>query len=80
LIPKAAEIGFNYYLCGHTHGGQICLPGGIPILTNTGFLKRYIKGPWKRGKMHGYTSRGTGTSGLNVRYFCPPEITLHILS
>ncbi len=41
--------------------------------------RRFVSGPWQYGNMKGYTSRGTGSSGLPVRYSCPPEITLHKL-
>ena len=77
LIVDAARFMVDYYLCGHTHGGQICLPGGIPIITNTTCPRKYVSGSWKYEKMAGHTSRGTGSSGLAVRFFCPPEITLH---
>ena len=79
LLDEAARAGVNYYLSGHTHGGQICLPGGIPLITNAHCPRKFVSGPWQYGKMEGYTSRGTGSSGLAVRYFCPPEITLHRL-
>lgn len=80
LFDEAAHLGVDYYLCGHTHGGQICLPGTIPILTNANCPRRYVTGSWKYHKMAGHTSRGTGSSGLAVRFFCPPEITLHTLT
>ncbi len=79
LIPQAAEAGVSYYLCGHTHGGQICLPGRIPLLTNASCTREYVGGVWHYQHMAGYTSRGTGSSCLPVRFFCPPEITLHRL-
>jgi len=79
LIEDASRFMIDYYLCGHTHGGQICLPGGIPIITNTACSRKYVSGEWTYQEMAGYTSRGTGSSGLSVRFFCPPEITLHRL-
>jgi len=79
IIPEAAHAGIHYYICGHTHGGQICLPGNIPILTNTNCNRAFLSGTWKYQNMAGYTSRGTGSSGLAVRFRCPPEITLHRL-
>jgi uncharacterized protein len=77
IIAEAAHAGVNYYLCGHTHGGQICLPGGRPLLTNASCARQYAGGVWQYENMAGYTSRGTGSSCLPVRFFCPPEITLH---
>ena len=76
---EASTAGVDYLLCGHTHGGQICLPGGIPLMTNAKCPNKYCKGAWKHEEMKGYTSRGTGSSGVPVRFFCPPEITLHEL-
>ncbi|RMF18653.1 MAG: metallophosphoesterase [Gammaproteobacteria bacterium] len=79
LYRDAAHLGFDYYLCGHTHGGQICLPGGIPVITEANCPRRLVSGPWQWGGMCGYTSRGTGMSILDVRFFCPPEIVIHEL-
>lgn len=79
IIKQAEAAGADYYLCGHTHAGQICLPGGVPIITNAHCSRKYTKGSWSFGSMHGHTSRGTGSSGISVRFFCPPEITIHSL-
>ncbi|KKN86123.1 hypothetical protein LCGC14_0271600 [marine sediment metagenome] len=75
----AAHAGFDLMLCGHTHGGQICLPGGIPILTDADSPRAMAKGPWRWHDMGGYTSAGAGTSIVDVRLNCPPEVTLHRL-
>ena len=75
----AAHAGFGLMLCGHTHGGQICLPGGIPILTDSGAPRAFAKGAWQYHGMQGYTSVGCGASIVDVRLNCPPEITLHRL-
>jgi predicted MPP superfamily phosphohydrolase len=79
IAPEASGYGIDFCLCGHTHGGQICLPGGIALYANSPCNRRYISGSWKCGDMKGYTSRGTGFSCATARFFCPPEITLHIL-
>jgi uncharacterized protein len=79
IIPEAARAGVDYYLCGHTHGGQMCLPGSVPLLTNASCARRYVGGVWQHENMAGYTSRGTGSSCLPVRFCCPPEITVHRL-
>ena len=72
----AAPAGYALYLCGHTHAGQICLPGGQPIITNSALRWRHARGLWRRGDMLGYTSPGAGTSGLPVRYFTRGEVTV----
>jgi uncharacterized protein len=79
IAQEASRRGVDLYLCGHTHGGQICLPGGMPLFANTSCLRRYLSGSWNCGAMQGYTSRGTGFSLAAARFFCPPEITLHTL-
>jgi uncharacterized protein len=62
---------FNYSLSlnGHTHGGQICLPGGGMIFSNTSAPRKFAKGYWKYKKLHGYTSNGIGCRALPVDYF-----------
>jgi len=82
--PEAAEEAaaheFDLILCGHTHAGQLCLPGGRHLVVPVhGVPIERIKGRWKCGKLQGYTSRGTGSCGLSARLNCPPEITLHLL-
>ncbi len=75
----AAHAGFDVFLCGHTHGGQICLPGGFPLMCNAKAPRAVCNGSWRYGGMHGYTSRGSGASVVDVRYNCPPEVTIHTL-
>jgi len=79
IAAEASRYGVDLYLCGHTHGGQICLPGGIALFANSSCLRSYLSGSWKCGAMQGYTSRGAGYSLAAARLFCPPEITLHTL-
>lgn len=75
----AAHCGFDLMLCGHTHGGQICLPGGIPVLTDSGAPRALSRGNWRYGAMLGYTSVGCGSSIVDARFNCLPEIALHVL-
>jgi predicted MPP superfamily phosphohydrolase len=79
IYRQAAHAGFDLLLSGHTHGGQICLPGGIPIILDAALPRRLGAGAWRHHAMHGYTSVGAGTSVIPVRFNCPPEITLHHL-
>ena len=78
-FEEAAAQGFALMLCGHTHGGQICLPGGLPILTDCPAPRWTARGAWRHGGMQGYTSAGCGSSIVEARFFCPPEIVLHTL-
>jgi predicted MPP superfamily phosphohydrolase len=80
IYRQAAHADFNLLLSGHTHGGQICLPGGIPITLDSVLPRAMGAGPWRYHNMIGYTSVGAGSSVVPVRFNCPPEITLHRLS
>ncbi|MFN7106430.1 MAG: metallophosphoesterase, partial [Pyrobaculum sp.] len=60
------------YLAGHTHGGQICLPKNVPIVTNS--VYGYTWGLYKRGDAVMYTSRGVGE--MFPRLFCSREYVL----
>ncbi len=80
IYRQAAHADFNVLLAGHTHGGQICLPGRIPITLDSVLPRSMGAGPWRYHDMIGYTSVGAGVSIVPVRFNCPPEITLHHLS
>ncbi len=75
----AAHAGFDAFLCGHTHGGQICLPGGVALMKNARCPRKYCNGAWDYHGMQGYTSKGSGVSVVDVRFNCPPELVLHSL-
>lgn len=76
---EARHYGFNFMLSGHTHGGQICLPGGFALIRNGRCPPAQFTGAWTHHGLHGYTARGTGSCGVPARFNCPPEITLHVL-
>lgn len=79
-FDEARHCGFDFMLSGHTHGGQICLPGGIAIVRNGRCPSPQFVGAWDHHGLHGYTSSGTGSCGVAARFNCPPEITVHVLS
>jgi uncharacterized protein len=79
IYRQAAHAGFDLLLSGHTHGGQICLPGSIPLTLEAVLPRRFGAGAWQYHNMAGYTSTGVGTSIVTVRINCLPEITLHRL-
>ena len=75
----AASLGFDLMLCGHTHGGQICLPGGLALVAHSKAPRFVRRGAWRWRQMQGYTSAGAGSSIVPARFNCPPEVTIHIL-
>jgi predicted MPP superfamily phosphohydrolase len=79
IYRHAAHADFNVMLCGHTHAGQICLPGGLPVMCNARCPRSFCHGSWTYHGMTGYTSAGSGACVVDVRLNCPPEITLHQL-
>lgn len=70
-IPMHASL----QLSGHSHGGQICLPGGVAIHTPPGALK-YTSGFYPDAHIPLYVTRGVGTTGPDWRLFCPPEVSI----
>jgi len=79
VYARAAHAGFRVLLCGHTHGGQICLPGRVALLWEAKCPRHLVSGPWRYHNMIGYTSVGAGTCIVDVRLNCPPEVTVHRL-
>jgi predicted MPP superfamily phosphohydrolase len=76
---EAARLKYDFMLAGHTHGGQICLPGGRAVVCPCHVPEAQIYGPWAEGTLQGFTSPGTGSCGVAARFNRPPELTLHIL-
>jgi len=76
MFREAAAAGIDLYLCGHTHAGQVRLPGIGALRVNAACPRSYAHGHWKQGTMQGHTSAGVGCALLPVRYNCPPEIGL----
>lgn len=73
LAPEAARFGL--VLAGHTHGGQVALPGIGPILRHTRLPRRQAAGlSWPRPGQALVVSRGLGTSELPVRFASRPEV------
>jgi len=65
-------------LSGHTHGGQVRIPGIRPLaLPPLG--KLFPQGNYQLGRLQLYVNRGIGTVGVPFRFNCPPEITVATL-
>ena len=80
LYEIANEKGANFYLCGHTHHGQIQFPYYGPLFLHSLAPREFGLGEWRYKNMTGFTGPGVGTSGAPVRFRCPPEITILELS
>jgi uncharacterized protein len=76
LYREACDNGIHLYLCGHTHAGQIRLPGIGSLRHNARCPRAYAHGHWTHHGMQAYTSAGVGCSTVPVRFNCPPEIVL----
>jgi uncharacterized protein len=76
IADYAAAAGFALYLCGHTHGGQICLPNGRWLITRLRRCRFGVRGEWRAGKMIGYTSSGLGVGEVPLRFNCRGEIAV----
>ena len=74
VLPSVPlDVGLT--LSGHTHGGQVVLPGVGALYTSSQYGDRFLAG-WVEGPARGYVSRGLGVSSLPVRVNCPAELTV----
>ena len=72
-LTQAAELGIRLVLSGHTHGGQVVIPGlGAPAATRF----PVVAGLGRRERTTLFVSRGLGTVVLPVRLNCPPEVAI----
>ncbi len=67
-------------VAGHTHGGQVRIPGYGPIRTLSRLPRDMTYGLHEREGRHLYVSGGVGVSSLPIRFACPPEIALLTLA
>ncbi len=77
LAPIAANRGVDLQLSGHTHGGQVRIPGFGALVTGSLYGKQFEMGRIAVGNMALYVTRGIGMEGAaapRLRLFCPPEI------
>ncbi|HVE62899.1 MAG TPA: metallophosphoesterase [Mycobacteriales bacterium] len=76
-LDRFAAAGFELMLCGHTHGGQLRLPGYGAIVTNCGIDRPRARGLSRYDGAWLHVSPGLGTSPYApVRFACRPEATL----
>jgi uncharacterized protein len=66
---------FELALCGHTHGGHIALPGGVPILVPGPASRRYAHGRHAVGGARTLiVSRGVGSTEVALRLNADPDV------
>lgn len=80
-LNRFVEDGAQAIFAGHTHGGQVCLPGGRALVSNCDLPPERAKGISLQGDVPVQISAGLGTSRFaQVRLFCPPEAVLVTLT
>lgn len=76
VAKKALEYGYNIYLTGHTHGGQINFLFPFVKISPVMFETKFISGDFWFNGMLMIVNRGLGMSTVPIRYHSIPEITL----
>ena len=71
----AAPLGIGLQLSGHSHAGQVRIPG-LPPLYCPAFGTKYPEGLQQAANHQVYTTRGVGMMGPQIRFCCPPEIVV----
>lgn len=76
VFDRAAEVGIDLTLAGHTHGGQLSLDSLYHGLNLSRLIYRYNNGWYEKHGAQLYVNRGIGTTGLPIRLGARPEITV----
>jgi uncharacterized protein len=71
MVPEDVDL----TLCGHTHGGQVLIPGVGALVKSSGYAQLFARG-WTRAPALAYVSRGLGVGLVPMRLNCPPELTI----
>ncbi len=74
LIPDLGSFS-GLVLSGHTHGGQVCIPGIGPVVTSSAYGTRFVAG-WVRAPMPAFVTRGLGVTLVPMRLACPAELVV----
>ena len=81
VLDSFANLGAKLIFAGHTHGGQLCLPGGKALITNCDLPTSQAQGVSKHKDSWLHVSGGMGANIYTpVRLFCPPSATLLTIS
>jgi predicted MPP superfamily phosphohydrolase len=79
-FDRAAEMGVDLSMAGHTHGGQAALEFISPELAPSRLVTPYVAGWFRKPGGQLYVNRGIGTIGVPIRIGAPPEITIYELT
>jgi predicted MPP superfamily phosphohydrolase len=79
-FDRAAELGIDLSLAGHTHGGQVALEFVSPEIAPSRLVTPYVAGWFQKPGGRLYVNRGIGTIGVPMRIGAPPEITVYELT
>jgi predicted MPP superfamily phosphohydrolase len=79
-FPRAAELGIDLSLAGHTHGGQAALEFISPEIAPSRLVTPYVAGRFERNGAQLYVNRGIGTVFVPIRLGAPPELTVYTLT
>jgi len=79
-FDRAAELGIELSLAGHTHGGQVSLEFVNQNISPSRLITSYVKGWFQKAGAQLYVNRGIGTIGIPIRIGSPPEITVFELT
>ncbi|MGB9866417.1 MAG: metallophosphoesterase [Bacillota bacterium] len=77
VMDQGAELGIAVVLTGHTHGGQVRIPGlGALFVPGDTFPPKYSEGLYKLKGTSMYVNPGLGTTRIGLRFNCPPRVSL----
>ena len=79
-FDRAAEMGVDLSMAGHTHGGQAALEFISPEIAPSRLVTPYVAGWFRKPGGQLYVNRGIGTIGVPIRLGAPPEITIYQLT
>ncbi|HEX4055411.1 MAG TPA: metallophosphoesterase [Tepidisphaeraceae bacterium] len=74
LIRRSRFLQADLFLAGHTHGGQVCLPGGIPVLRHDSLPANLINGIHRTYDTWLVSNPGFGFSSIPIRLYCPAQV------
>ncbi len=78
-LPTVADMGGDIMFSGHTHGGQLRLPGNLPLMNSSDLPLRLSSGILRHRRTLCAVSRGLGESWLALRLFCRPHLPVYTL-